>query len=156
MTTWRSIMAIGILTATSAPVFAQGMVDATKPPTVAAAMQTAGYKAVLEKDDFGDPKITSAASGAKFTVFFYGCEQHINCRSLQFFAGYTAKTKPTPQKINDWNIHNRFSTAYLDKDGDPNITWDVVTEGGMPEKLFAGVIERWTDTMGSFQEFIGW
>lgn len=150
----RAIALVTLAVATT-PAAAQIMIEAAKPATIVTALQNAGYKAVLDKDDQGEPKITSAANGAKFTIFFYGCEQHVACKSIQFYAGYNMKTKPTQQKMNEWNINNRFGTGFIDKDGDPNIEWDVVTDGGMSEKLFAGIVERWTDAMGSFQTFVG-
>ena len=147
------VFACGLLAAT--PVAAQ-TVDAARPATVVAALQSAGYKAVLDTDSEGDPRIKSAASGAGFSIFFYGCEKNVACRSIQFAAGYTMKVKPAPAKANDWNLRNRFAAAYIDKDGDPNIQWDVVLEGGMPGPLFEQTLTRWTDAMAAFQTFIGW
>lgn len=152
---FRGMMAMAVLASASVPAAAQTTIEAAKPATIVTALQNAGYKAVLDKDNDGEPKITSAANGAKFTVFFYGCEQHIACKSIQFYAGYTMKAKPTQQKINEWNANNRFATGFIDKDGDPNIEWDVVTEGGLSATLFAGVTDRWTTAMGSFQTFVG-
>lgn len=137
------------------PVMAQ-TVDPTRPVTVVAALQEAGYKAVLSKDSVGDPKITSSANGAAFTVYFYGCEANAGCKTVQMAAGYTIKVKPTPAKINEWNANNRFATAYLDKDGDPHIQFDVVLVGGMSAQLFGEAVNRWTDSMGAFQSFVGW
>ncbi len=131
-------------------------VDAAKPATLVAALQDAGYKAVLGKDNNGDPKITSAANGATFSVYFYGCEEHAACKSVQLAAGYTMKTKPAITKINEWNLNNRFAAAYLDKENDPNIQFDVVLVGGMPQSLFEETVSRWTDAMASFQQFVGW
>lgn len=36
----------------------------------------------------------------------------------------------TMAKVNDWNKEKRFSRAYLDSDGDPNVEYDVDLDGG--------------------------
>lgn len=150
------VVLIAALLAAAAPAPTPAVVDAAKPETVIAALQDAGYKAVLKKDGSGDPLITSAASGANFNVYFYGCEQGAGCRSLQLYAAYTVKPKLTADKVNGWNRENRFGTALLDKDGDPALQWDVITETGMPEPLFAQMIDRWAGAMASYQTYVGW
>lgn len=37
----------------------------------------------------------------------------------------------TMDKVNEWNKTKRFSRAYLDSDGDPNVEWDIDLEGGV-------------------------
>ena len=132
------------------------VVEAARPDSVVAALQAAGYKAVLERDSAGDPKVTSAASGTQFTIFFYGCESHTACKSLQLYAGYSMKTKPAVGKMNEWNLGNRFGSAFIDKEGDPNLQWDIVTQGGLSARLFGQIVDRWSSAMGGFQTFIGW
>lgn len=151
----KTLRAMAAAMLAAAPAMAQ-TVDTARPATLVTALQTAGYKAVLDKDSSGDPRIKSAANGAGFVIYFYGCDKNVACRSIQFAAGYTLKDKPTPAKINDWNLKDRFAPAYLDKDGDPNIQWDVVLEGGMPAPLFGETLTRWTDAMAAFQTYIGW
>ncbi len=131
-------------------------VDAARPSSLVAALQEGGYKAALDTDGSGDPRIKSAASGANFSIYFYGCTANTNCKSIQFSTSYTVKPKLTLQKINEWNAKNRFAQAYLDQDGDPVIQFDVVLQNGAPSRLFLASVERWTTAMGAFQTFIGW
>lgn len=150
------LIAMGIAaSAVGTPVMAQ-TVDSARPATLVAALQEAGYKATLDTDSSGDPRIKSGASGANFSIYFYGCSANANCKSIQFSTSYTVKPKLTLQKINEWNAKNRFGQAYLDQDGDPVIQFDVVLENGTPSNLFIASLDRWTTAMGTFQTFIGW
>ncbi|TIW01072.1 MAG: hypothetical protein E5V77_08960, partial [Mesorhizobium sp.] len=38
----------------------------------------------MGKDDNGDPMISGRVEGVKYLIYFYGCEDHENCKSLQF------------------------------------------------------------------------
>ena len=130
-------------------------VTAANPQSVIAALQAGGYKAVLDKDSTGDPRIESAASGAKFLITFYGCTANRNCKTVTFYAGWTG-TKATLGDMNEWNKNKRFSRAYIDKDGDPVIELDVdLDDGGMSQALFLDNIEFFEAAMGGFKKHIG-
>jgi len=43
---------------------------------------------------------------------------------------YVTGDNVTLEKVNEWNRTKRFSRAYLDNDGDPNVEWDIDLEGG--------------------------
>lgn len=147
--------AVAAMAFAACPATAQ-TVDPARPQSLVTALQNAGYKAVLEKDDEGDPKIKSAASGANFSIYFYGCTNNVNCRSIQFSSGFTVKAKPDHARMNEWNSKNRFGQAYLDKENDPWLQFDVVMDGGIPPALFEATLDRWSAAIGSFQKFIGW
>ena len=58
----------------------------------------------------------------------------------------------TVQKVNEWNKTKRFSRAYLDSDGDPNVEWDVDLDGGST----IGAVEEGIRTFGLvLQAFTG-
>jgi uncharacterized metal-binding protein len=124
---------------------------------VAAALQKAGYKAQIASDKDGDPTVKSAANGANFTIYFYGCTDHKACKSIQFTTDYTLKSKITIDKLNEWNATKRWVTAYADKDGNPCLQMDVNLDlAGTSDALFADDVDWWTTMMGSFQKFIGY
>ena len=130
-------------------------VTAANPQSVVAALQAGGYKATLEKDASGDPRIQSAASGANFVVTFYGCTANRDCDTVTFYAGWTG-SKATVQQINAWNRDKRFSRAYIDKDGDPVIEFDVnLDDGGMSQALFIDNVQFWEAAIGSFTKHVG-
>lgn len=123
---------------------------------VASLLKSMGYKAELSDDESGDPRISSATGGAKFYVYFYGCtkDRPKNCASLQLYAGFAMTKKPTYDDINRWNRDKRFATAYLDKDGDPNINSDIVLTGGISAENFKDRIAKWENVMSAFQKHI--
>ena len=129
-------------------------VAATDPQSLVAALQGAGYKAALGKDNTGDPKITSATSGANFTINFYGCTKNVSCKTITFYAGWSG-TKATVEMMNEWNKAKRFSRAYIDKDGDPVLELDVdLDDGGMSSALFIDNVEFWESVVGDFKKHI--
>jgi Putative bacterial sensory transduction regulator len=123
------------------------MVSAKDPKTVVTALQNAGYKAELSKDDTGDPLIRSSSGGSSFAIFFFGCTKNIDCATLQFFAGYTDK---------NWNSKKRFGRAYVSDSGAARVEMDVdLDDGGMSIKLFEDNLEFWVVTMSAFEKHIG-
>lgn len=131
------------------------MISATNPRAIVSALQNAGYKATLGKDDTGDPLITSAAGGSDFLVLFFGCTKNIDCRTIQFFAGYTER-KVTLATMNEWNKKKRFARAYLADSGAARIEMDVdLDDGGVSTKLFEDNLEFWVAVMAEFEKHIG-
>lgn len=130
-------------------------VTATDPQSIIAALQAGGYKAVLGKDGSGDPRIESAASGAKFVVTFYGCTKNVACKTVTLYAGWSGG-KATSEQINEWNKNRRFSRAYIDKDGDPVIEFDIdLDDGGMSQALFIDNVQFWESAIGGFKKHLG-
>jgi hypothetical protein len=148
----RTALAVLLAAFATAPAGAQMVASAT-PQSVVRALQAAGYKAELATDTGGDPMIRSSAAGAKFTVFFFGCEKNANCGEIQFYAGWTDKV--SLEQINAWNRKHRFGRAYLDDKGEVNIEYDVNLEGaGVSDALFRNDLELWDSLMGEFQTYI--
>jgi Putative bacterial sensory transduction regulator len=130
------------------------MVSATNPQGIVAALQNAGYKASLSKDSGGDPMIESTSSGSKFSIFFFGCTKNSDCRTIQFFAGYSDR-KPSLSQMNDWNSKKRFARAYIADSGNARIEMDVdLDDGGMSAKLFEDNLEFWVAVMAAFEKHI--
>jgi hypothetical protein len=131
-----------------------GNVCASKPATVVAALQAAGFKAKLGTDKEGDPTISSAAGGYNFDVYFYGCELHAMCSSLEFTVGFDAEPAYTVALANDWNRDKRFGYAYIDSKGGFWMRYDVTTVGGgMPDANFADVIDWYQDRLSELRAF---
>jgi len=151
-------MRLRILTAFAALALSAGAsaetVVATNPQTIMTAMQNAGYKAALTKDSTGDPMINSSSGGSSFSVFFFGCTKNVDCRTIQFYAGYTDR-KPTLSMMNDWNSKKRFARAYMADNGAARIEMDVdLDDGGVSTKLFEDNLEFWVAIMGAFEKHL--
>jgi len=119
------------------------------------ALQTKGFKAETGKDATGDPKITSAADGSPFTIFFYGCEKN-RCKSVQFSSGFDMKGGMALSEVNKWHSDFRFGRVYLDNDNDPYLTLDEDVEKGATDAALENSVERWEATLTSFKKFIKW
>lgn len=140
-------------TAKDAEPCGKDLICASDPTTVAAQMMRSGYQAMIGKDNQGDPKIDSAASGYKFGVYFYGCEANKACDSLQLYASFDADPARDAAFANKWNETKRFTQMAIDKDGDVRLTYDVATIGGLTRKNFGDVLDWWTSMLGTFEKF---
>jgi len=151
--------ALPVLIALTMPLSAAAaadMIDATNAARIAQKLTDLGYRAKMDTDGAGDPMIRSAASGANFSVFFYGCTDGADCTAVQFQAGFDLADASTAAKMNEWNKTHRFGTAYIDDEGDPMLQMDVTLDGGVSEANFADVVDWWEIVLGEFQDYIGW
>ena len=130
-----------------------GLVCASKPESVVAALQAAGYRAKASVDAQGDPKIESAGSGYDFNVYFYGCEKKLRCDSLQFNVTWVSEPLHTAALANEWNREKRFVQASVTKTGQFVASYDVTTVGGINAANFAETIEWWTSMLGELRDF---
>lgn len=131
------------------------LVCASNPQGVVASLQAQGYKAVLGKsENTGNPKISSAASGYDYTIFFYGCEKGANCTSLGFSISFSDDGTNSAELANEWNSDKRFSAMSFDKsDKSLMLTYDVSTVGGLNQVNFADVVDWWQTMLGQARVF---
>lgn len=122
---------------------------------VARVLQDKGYKAEIGVDDTGDPKVTSAAEGVNFTVFFYGCNHGPRCTSLGLQSGFHIEGGLTPEKINGWNRDRRWLKAWLDNTNDPWCGMDIDAEHGFSSEALGAYIDTWAEAIPAFKTFIG-
>ena len=131
-------------------------VRAQEPETVAEALRQAGYRAQLDTDSGGDPMIRSTSSGSDFLILFYGCTDNADCRTVQFYAGYSEPSNASPEAMNLWNAENRFGRAYVTDEGAARVEMDLdLDDGGLSQALFIDNLEFWVLIMARFEEFIG-
>jgi hypothetical protein len=130
-----------------------GVICASKPQSVVEAMQSAGFRAKLDKDKEGDPLITSEASGYDFEVYFYGCEKSVNCSSIRFQTTFKAEPDNTPEYANAWNAKKRFIQASVE-DQMLTLAYDLTTVGGVNAQNFEEVAGWWSDMLGDFAVFV--
>ena len=132
-------------------------VTADNAGAVMKAMQDFGWVATMGADSDGDPKISSQVSDTKFSVYFYGCDNNVNCRSIMIKAGYDLNSGMSALKINEWNREKRFAKAYIDDEGDPILEMDVnLYADGVGDENFADTLDWWRLTVENFEEFIDW
>lgn len=125
---------------------------------VAAALKRGGYTVeIKETKDGRFIRSTRGKENYEFSVFFYGCDANTtrNCKSVQLYAGFSPKTKPTLEALNAYASDNRWGRIYRDDDGDPVVEMDIDLEkGGMSEALFLDNLEYFEAVMDRFGEFV--
>jgi hypothetical protein len=133
---------------------AKGMVCASAPETIVAALKAAGGDPKLDKDDNGDPLIDDNASGYDFTIYFFECDdQHKNCGSLEFVASFKADPTNTAELANEWNQVKRFAQMSVDSDKTLNFRYDVSTFHGLNADNFSDVIDWWATMLDELSKF---
>lgn len=130
-----------------------GLICASDPQTVVAAMARAGLAPKLSKDSEGDPLIESDQSTYHFEVYFYGCKANKNCDSLRFEALFEKAPENTPEFVNKWNSKKRFLQAYVRTDGQLGVAYDVATIGGLNATNFADVLDWWNSQLSELATF---
>jgi hypothetical protein len=130
-------------------------VDATDPARLAEILRDEGYRAKVERDDVGDPKISSSSQGVDWTIFFYDCDGD-RCKSIQFAIAFDTEDGVPLELVNRWNRDNRFAKAYLDDENDPFLEYDVNLVGGVTRNNFADTLGLWEGLLGNFMRHIDW
>lgn len=148
-----AVLASSPVAAKDAEPCAKDLICASAPTGVAAQMMRAGYQALLFKDGEGDPAVESAAGGYKFYVYFYGCENHTQCDSLQFYMSFAADPAHGSAAVDRWNRSKRFGQAALTKTGAFRVSYDLSTIGGVNQRNFGDVLEWWTSLIGGMDKF---
>ncbi|MBN8807496.1 MAG: YbjN domain-containing protein [Sphingomonas sp.] len=145
----------GSATASDTATCPTGMICASDPGTIVAALQSAGYKPALTVDRDGDPEIDSLIKGRNVAILFYDCTEHKQCKAIQF--RITFKTDPTFSLAvaNKWNVEKRLFRAYVLDDGRMIFDHDVSTIGGLNKANFLDLIEWLGSTIGDVDQYLG-
>lgn len=106
--------------------------------------------AELTKDSSGDPMVRGRMQGMKYVIFFYGCKNAVNCRSIQFSAGYTDEFSAV--RANEWNLKYRWIRAY-EKEGS-NFKMDVDFGGGVTRAHVEAQFATWESFVGDIKDFV--
>jgi hypothetical protein len=123
---------------------------------MAAAVSALGFRAALERDEYDDPIIRSAAEGLNFSIIFYGCTDGADCGSIQFSAWFDLDARATAAAMNAWNRKVRFGQTFIDDEGDPHLQLDIEMAGGLPRANFDALFVRWQSLLGTFKDHIDW
>lgn len=125
------------------------------PSSLVRALQDAGYRAELTKDNSGDPMIRSSGSGTDFSILFYGCRSNRNCTTVQLFAGFKDPDNGSLSALNKWNSENRFGRAYQADSGSARLESDLNLDmGGMSAALFKDNIEVFVALADRYRKYV--
>ncbi len=132
-------------------------VTALTPESLAGFLDAEDISYEQSTDDVGDPKFEVDYYGIEFSVFYYGCRNNTECDAIQFFSGYELNGGVRLSKINNWNIENRYSRAYISDNGSVWIEHDVfLGQHGLHPDDFAQTIGAWAGVLKEFEDYIDW
>lgn len=132
------------------PAPAGDLVDATDPARLAAVLKGFGIARVEANSNSGNPQIDGRAEGKPYKLFFYGCTEKANCKSVQFWA-YWDDDAPL-EALNAWNRDTRYGKVYLDEDQDVVLEFDVNMVFGATEKTFEDNADIWVSLLGRVEK----
>ncbi|MCI3134053.1 hypothetical protein [Phenylobacterium aquaticum] len=133
-------------------------VTSFNPPSMIAALQNAGYKAVLSKTDDGDPVIDTGVQGNSIRIVLSNCADHKDCDTTEFLGVWNcASAIPMCQKIAD-EMNNEESPVKLLplEQGKKTVTYMYLfyDEVGISEKLFVRNLEQFGFYNTKFNEAV--
>lgn len=134
----------------AAPAFAQETIDATDPAKLEAILKGFGIARIEANSNTGNPQIDGRADGKSYKLFFYGCNDKANCKSVQFWAYWDAEV--SLDKLNAWNKDTRYGKVYLDDDKDVILEYDVNTVYGLADRTFEDSANIWVQLLGRVEK----
>ncbi len=151
----RIALAMGAALAFSATPARAELVNAKNPQTIKAIVESQGWPATLISKPGEDPYLESNRNGLKFLVLFMNCTDNKNCKTLQYYMGFSDAKNVSLDRFNEWNKTKRFARAYRDDEGDPVLEMDVdVDFAGIPRENIGETFNTWASLMDSFRTFI--
>lgn len=149
----RLVCLFALLNLTATPLFAEeyDLIDANYPEDI---LQIAkGYgQATLEKDSDGDPKIAGKIDGVKFGIYFYGCNNHVDCKDIQFSASWSGAEKIELSTINKFNNKRRYGKAHRSDSGTMTLEMPVELQYGVTTSNLESWFDRWKAALSLFDK----
>jgi hypothetical protein len=131
------------------------LVNAANPETIKAIVESQGWPATIVVKEGDDPYIESNRSGLKFLVLFMNCDEGEQCKTLQYYMGFSDAKDVTLERLNQWNKEKRFARAYKDDAGDPVLEMDVDLDfQGIPRENVGETFNTWASLMDSFRAYV--
>lgn len=131
----------------------QVLLDLSTAEQLQAAVQGAGYKAELQKNDDGSFYILSAANGEGFTIDLTDCKA-LKCNGLSFQTFYKPESYFSVELANKWNDRKRFLKVSLNEKGELREWMDVTTFGKLTKENFGDVIDWFVSMDAEFAKFV--
>jgi hypothetical protein len=126
------------------------LIDARDPARILKIAQKFGT-AELTTDHEDDPKINARLGGTSYSIYFYGCKSGVNCKAIQFYAGWDSGGEYTTKQLNEWNRNKRFGKAYIDSEGDPVLEMDVNLDSGVTVANLEDTFDWWKVVLKNFR-----
>ncbi|MFN6976695.1 MAG: YbjN domain-containing protein [Gemmobacter sp.] len=134
---------------------APALVSAVDVERIATLIREAGFKAVVDKTDRGNPVIDSAAEGANFSIYFTECDNGADCWSIHYVSSFTLRAPVPTETINDWNRRRTIGQASRLDDGAAQIAHYQTLRHGVTEANFLYMFEQWRIALRDYMGHIG-
>ena len=147
-------LALGALAAPNLAAAQDGkdVITAVDPQVVLRAAETIGI-AELGESNNGDPEISGTTATVKYLVFFQNCDdENQNCGTLELISIWTYDGGL--EAVNDYNTQSRFTSAYLDEDGDVIVSMDINTEYGITFNTLKDDFGIWQGAMTQVDDLL--
>lgn len=140
----------------SAAIPAQAELVQASPQVIAQIVQAQGLPAEIKTPSDENPYIESRYSSLKFLILFMNCnDDKRDCKTIQFYLGYSDAKDTTLDKLNSWNKERRFARAYRDDEGDAVLEMDVDLDfNGIPRENVGEALNTWKSLMDAYQTHI--
>lgn len=93
--------------------------------------------------------------GLFYGVLLYGCGSDPFCDALEFFATFSGvEDEGDYALVNEWNMTNRYGTAYRDEDGTVGVFMSVNLDFGVTRANFEDSFDIWQVVLGDFAEHV--
>jgi hypothetical protein len=133
-------------------------VTSFNPQTIVTALQDAGYKAVLGKDDDGDPYIDTAAGGNNIRIAMTDCKDHQSCTTTEFVGVWdcSASIDKCQKALTDINNEESPEKAISENGGKTVATFYylIYDDVGISEALFKRNFEAFTFYNSKFSALV--
>ncbi len=97
-------------------------------------------------------RIRTEIGTRRSSIYFYACNDD-GCQSIQYRTLFRRHERFTLAFVNAWNFEKRFAKAYLDRDGDLVLEWDVDLDGGVTVAFVAESIATFQTMLTTFDRF---
>lgn len=152
---WLGAAIAAMAMATAMPAQAE-LVTASNPQVIAGILKEQGLPADIKIPDGENPFIESKYGDLKFLVLFMNCDSdNLNCKTIQFYLGYSDAKDTTLEELNTWNKEKRFARAYRDNEGDPVLEMDLDLDfKGLPRENVNEALNTWKALVDAYQTHI--
>ena len=151
MNKWFAFLAA---TAIAVPAHAQdARVD---PDHIMTVLKDAGYPAEYFNTNKDYRQILSKAGNYQFLVEMYDCVDFKACQTLEFYANFQLREKPTKEKIAAYTGLSEDARASLDRRGDAFLReeLDINVEGGLSDAQFIEKVKHWETMLADFIRYL--
>ena len=164
----RILLALPLLLAAALPAAAQitapggtpmteapRLLDAGEPARIADLIRAAGYRAVLDTTDRGNPVIDSSAEGANFSIYLTECENGADCWAVHYVSSFTLTKDADLAVLNDWNTRRTIGQAGLLDARTVQIAQYQTLRHGVSEANFLYMFDQWRIALRDYMVQIG-